>query len=115
MEPRTLLRDSSVVTLTSQGTKTIINPKWNLFGLYRMPTLTLKNIPDELYSRLKEAARLHHRSMNSEILFYVERALYSQPIDITERLTAARRLRSITRDFRLTDVEIERSKNEGRP
>ncbi|VAX02847.1 hypothetical protein MNBD_GAMMA19-1382 [hydrothermal vent metagenome] len=31
-----------------------------------MPAMTIKNIPDDLYSRLKEAAQTHHRSMNSE-------------------------------------------------
>jgi len=34
-----------------------------------MPTtLTLKNIPDELYGRLKQAAEVHHRSLNSEVI-----------------------------------------------
>ncbi|MCI5142319.1 MAG: Arc family DNA-binding protein, partial [Candidatus Electrothrix sp. ATG1] len=37
-----------------------------------MPTLTLKNIPEDLYTRLKAAAEAHRRSLNSEILYCVE-------------------------------------------
>jgi len=40
-----------------------------------MPALTVKNIPDDLYTHLKESARVHQRSMNSEILYCVERTL----------------------------------------
>jgi len=80
-----------------------------------MPTLTLKNIPDDTYTRLKEAARLHHRSMNSEILYCVERALCSHPADVEERLSAARRLRSMSASHRLTDDELIQARNEGRP
>jgi antitoxin FitA len=33
-----------------------------------MPTtLTLKNIPDAVYDRLKLSAKMHRRSMNSEV------------------------------------------------
>lgn len=41
-----------------------------------MPTtLTLKNIPDEVYARLKLSAETHRRSMNSEAIFCLEAAL----------------------------------------
>lgn len=33
-----------------------------------MATITLKNIPDRLYERLKYFAKLRHRSLNSEII-----------------------------------------------
>jgi hypothetical protein len=45
-----------------------------------MPALTIKNIPDDLYIRLKEAARARRRSLNSEILYCVERTLVLQMI-----------------------------------
>ena len=90
---------------------TIMVPLW----MSAMPTLTLKNIPDDIYIQLKEAARLHHRSMNSEILYCVERALCSHPVDVEERLATARRLRSMSASHRLTDDEIMRARNEGRP
>ena len=38
-----------------------------------MPTLTLKNIPDSLHARLKASAERNRRSLNSEILFRLEK------------------------------------------
>ena len=38
-----------------------------------MPTLTLKNIPDDLHARLKASAERNRRSLNSEILFRLEK------------------------------------------
>ncbi len=46
-----------------------------------VPTLTLKNIPKDLYERLKQRAAEHRRSINSEILVCLERALHSERVD----------------------------------
>ena len=41
-----------------------------------MPTsVTLKNIPDAVYERLKAAAELHRRSLNSEAIVCLESVL----------------------------------------
>ena len=41
-----------------------------------MPTtLTLKNIPDAVYAKLKSAAALHRRSLNSEAIVCLETVL----------------------------------------
>lgn len=40
-----------------------------------MPNLTLKNVPEEVHRRLKEQAERHRRSMNSEAIWILERAL----------------------------------------
>ncbi len=80
-----------------------------------MPALTIKNIPDDLYIRLKEAAQAHHRSMNSEILYCVERTLVPHKIDVSEHISVARKLREKTADYPLTDYELNAAKNEGRP
>ena len=80
-----------------------------------MPALTIKNIPDDLYIRLKEAAQAHHRSMNSEILYCVERTLVPHKIDVSEHISVARKLREKTADHPLTDYELNVAKNEGRP
>lgn len=79
-----------------------------------MTTLTLKNIPDNLYIQLKEAARLHHRSINSEILYCVERTISPHQVNVTEHLTIAKRLRAKTTNYLLTDEEIDKAKSEGR-
>ena len=80
-----------------------------------MPALTIKNIPDHLYIRLKEAAQAHHRSMNSEILYCVERTLGTHKIDVSEHIAVARSLRAKTADRPLTDDELNAAKSEGRP
>jgi len=58
-----------------------------------VPTLTVKNIPDELYERLKQSAAEHRRSLNSEILVCLERALYSERVDPQAVLARADALR----------------------
>ena len=80
-----------------------------------MPAFTIKNIPDDLYAKLKKAAEAHHRSLNSEILYCVERTLGSHKIDVSEQLAVARALRAKTAAHTLTDEEITAAKNEGRP
>ena len=80
-----------------------------------MPALTVKNIPDDLYSRLKEAARVHRRSLNSEILYCVERMLVPYRIEASDHLAMARKLREKTAAYVLTDELIDSTKNDGRP
>ncbi len=80
-----------------------------------MPTLTLKNIPDDLYLRLKEAAKIHRRSLNSEILYRVERSLMSHKINVAEKAAAARKIRELTAAYLISDEEIQAAKNMGRP
>ena len=80
-----------------------------------MPALTLKNIPDNLYLQLKEAAKTHHRSLNSEILYCVEQTLGSHKIDVSEHLTMARSLRAKTATNPIMDYELSAAKNHGRP
>jgi plasmid stability protein len=80
-----------------------------------MATLTLKNIPDDIYQQLKEAAKLHHRSINSEILYCVERTINPHKVNVTEHLAMAKQLRAKTAHYLLTDEEIDNAKAEGRP
>ncbi|MEA3441264.1 MAG: Arc family DNA-binding protein, partial [Chloroflexota bacterium] len=40
-----------------------------------MPTLTVKNIPDDLYAQLKRYAAMNRRSLNSEIIVCIERVI----------------------------------------
>jgi hypothetical protein len=80
-----------------------------------MPTITLKNIPDALYEKIKEAARLQHRSLNSEIIYCIERSLNTHRIDVAEHLKVARQLRAKTAAHKLTDKQLNGAKNTGRP
>ena len=81
-----------------------------------MPTtLTLKNIPDALYARLKASADAHHRSLNSEALVCLEAALAPQRLPVEERLARIRSLRS-TLDPKAFDHRVfDQLKRDGRP
>ena len=80
-----------------------------------MPAITLKNIPDSLYAQLKISANAHHRSLNSEILYCVERTLGTHKINIAEHIDMARELRSKTARHNITDQDLNNAKNDGRP
>jgi len=56
-------------------------------------TVTFKNIPDDLYEKLKEAAAAHHRSINSELINCLESILHPRKIEPMERLTRFRNVR----------------------
>ena len=92
-----------------------MKPYWFLWRTAIMPALTIKNIPDDLYMHLKEAARTHRRSLNSEILYCVERVLVPYKIDAAEHLAIARKLREKTADYTLSDDFLDSAKSAGRP
>jgi antitoxin FitA len=79
-----------------------------------MPTITLKNIPTDLYERLKQVAAANHRSINSEVIVCLERAYYPRQVDVVGILERARKLRELTNGYVITDEEINRLKREGR-
>jgi plasmid stability protein len=79
-----------------------------------MATVTVKNIPDDLYERLKAAAEADRRSINSEIILCIEQAVASRRIDPEKVLESARRLRALTADHPIDDEEFNRAKAEGR-
>ena len=58
-----------------------------------MPTLTLKNIPEDLHARLKASAERNRRSLNSEILVRLEQNI-SRPV--LDPIVHAGRLRAFT-------------------
>ena len=80
-----------------------------------MPTLTIKNIPDDLYVKLKRHAQLNRRSINSEVIFCIEQAISSRKVQPEEYLARARQLREKTARYPITDDEFNAAKSEGRP
>ncbi|MBM4024702.1 MAG: Arc family DNA-binding protein [Planctomycetes bacterium] len=80
-----------------------------------MPTIIVKNIPAELYEKLKEVARRNRRSISSEIIACIERAVRSREIDPEVELAEARRLRAQVAGPPLTDEELTEAKTKGRP
>ena len=80
-----------------------------------MPTITVKNIPPEIYEQLKRAAEISHRSINSEIIACIERSVCSRQMDANQLLANARRLRAQTAAHPITDRQLTRAKTAGRP
>lgn len=81
-----------------------------------MATITLKNIPDELYKRLKHFAKLRHRSLNSEIIYNLEKSVGLGEGDhqkLREQVTAFRE--RVKEKGQLSVSEIEKAIHEGRP
>jgi plasmid stability protein len=73
-----------------------------------MPTtLTVKNIPDDVYRRLKVSAATHRRSLNSEAIVCLESVLLPGRVTPGERLARARELRSgmLHGKFRARDID----------
>jgi len=80
-----------------------------------MATLTIKNIPDELHERLKERAKQHRRSINSEVIVCLEQVLGAAPIDPAALLARIRARRQAMSQIYVTDEDLRAAKNEGRP
>jgi hypothetical protein len=79
-----------------------------------MPTITVNNIPPEIYTKLKQAAEVNHHSINSEIIACIEWAVRCQPINPDLLLTNTRKLREKTAAYVIKDDELTQTKNAGR-
>jgi len=98
--------------LTRDAQVTILVALWLETG---MPTtLTLKNIPDDVYDRLKLSAQAHRRSMNSEAIVCLEAALVPSKLTTTERLARARVLRGALPKGKFRARDIDAMKRVGR-
>jgi plasmid stability protein len=81
-----------------------------------MPTtLTLKNIPDAVYERLKRSAEVHRRSLNSEALVCLESVLLPTKMIPSERLARARELRAALPQGKFLARDIDTAKRQDRP
>jgi hypothetical protein len=81
-----------------------------------MATITLKNIPNALYERLKYFAKLRHRSLNSEIIYNLEKSVGLAEEDPQKLRQEAQAFRTrIAKKGQLNAKQIETVINEGRP
>lgn len=78
-----------------------------------MPSLTIKNIPDKVYKKLKLKAERNKRSLNSEILTCLESAVEYKKIN-SEELSKKARIHRSGIDFIIKDEEITKLKQSGR-
>jgi len=79
-----------------------------------MATVTVKNIPDDLYARLKAAAANNRRSINSEIIVCIEENLLHRRLPAEQVLDRVRRIRAAIRPARMTIEQIDSARREGR-
>ncbi len=80
-----------------------------------MANVTLKNIPDDLYARVKESARMHRRSINREIIARLEAALQPRRISPEERIARFRKLGSTVPPDGVGLEALLEAIDEGRP
>ena len=80
-----------------------------------MATITLKNVPDDLYECLKAQARAHRRSVNSELLRCLETVLRPTRISTEERLRRFRGMRPRIDAHAVSAADIQQAIDEGRP
>lgn len=80
-----------------------------------MATLTVKNIPDDLYEKLKQRAKAHNRSLNREIIVCVQEALESRRVDPESFLARIEELHRKMQAPPLTDKMLRKARVEGRP
>ena len=86
-----------------------------MYQVFAMPTLTINSIPDSLYQQLKSAAELNRRSINNEVLIYLERALQHLKIKPEERLKRIEQLRASIKPNNNSAEDIETAIHTGRP
>lgn len=79
-----------------------------------MASITVKNIPEDIYERLKQSAKANRRSINGEIIVIIEDAVKSRKIAPEVLLVRARQLREKTADYTITDDEFTLAKQAGR-
>jgi plasmid stability protein len=80
-----------------------------------MPSITVKNIPDEVYSRLRAAAETNRRSINMEIIARIEESLISKRLPARNVIARIRQLHARLGDRKFSLEQLEEARREGRP
>lgn len=78
-------------------------------------TITLKNIPEDIYLGLKSAAKVHRRSLNSEVIACLERVLTPAKISNDTHLAVAQQIRDELKGKKFKVADIEKAIDQGRP
>ena len=75
-----------------------------------MPSITVRNVPDEVHRALRVRAAMHGRSAEAEIRFILENAVRPEG-----RIKLGSLLTEIGREAGGGDLDIERDKTPGEP
>jgi plasmid stability protein len=79
-----------------------------------MATLTLKNVPEQLYAHLKRSAERNRRSLNREAIVCLEQALRAEAAEPADLLARARELRARAGAVYVTADELREARDAGR-
>lgn len=79
-----------------------------------MATLTIKNVPESVVRRLKQLAASQHRSLNFQVISYLEQMTHSVPVNPDVLLARARALRRTSKGIKVTDRLLDELKTAGR-
>jgi plasmid stability protein len=80
-----------------------------------MATLTIKNLPDDIYHELKRRAGENRRSLNGEVVYSLEQLIKG---DRARRRPTLAELRAFREQYSLpplSEEELDRAINQGRP
>lgn len=80
-----------------------------------MPALTIKNIPEDLYEKLKISSKANRRSLNSEFIYSLEKLFNPKKIEYNERIRRAREIRPHIKKDLITPEHIIETIRKGRP
>jgi len=80
-----------------------------------MANVTVKNVPEDLYRRIKQSAAEHRRSINKEIIHHLDRSLKPKQMDPKAFLARVDSLRNRLKLPPLTDAMLKKAKETGRP
>lgn len=80
-----------------------------------MANLMIKNVPKELYDKLRKSAEAHRRSINSEVIVSLEKVLRTSRIDPREFLKRVHELQKSFSVPPLTNEFLDAAKEDGRP
>jgi len=78
-----------------------------------MPSITIKNLPESEYKKLKMRAKANHRSINGEILHLIKSKLVEEQFSVKDLLENAKRIRGQINTV-FSEEEITTMKKEGR-
>ena len=79
-----------------------------------MPSLTLRNIPDPVYERLKVLADRNRRSLNNEVLTRLERSVGGAVLDVEAEIARVERLHKLYRGPSVTPERLRAMMEAGR-
>lgn len=72
-----------------------------------MASLTIKNIPNDLYERLKASAKANRRGINSEVIMLLKASLQKPGPDVALIAAKAAKVRERTAHYMIDDAQLE--------